>query len=72
MKLSMAPSTIPEGTVSIGGLKNVSQVGIPDIGVTSRARWLRYLLLKNPSSIFFVNFYIDANFSRKNPKNPQN
>ena len=46
MKLSMAPSTIPEGTVSIGGLKNVSQVGIPDIGVTSRARWLRYLLLR--------------------------
>ena len=46
MKLSMAPSTIPEGTVSIGGLKNVSQVGIPDIGVASRARWLRYLLLK--------------------------
>ena len=47
MKLSMAPSTIPEGAVSIGGLKNVSQVGIPDIGVASRARWLRYLLLKN-------------------------
>ena len=47
MKLSMAPSTIPEGTVSIGGLKNVSQVGIPDIGVASRARWLRYLLLNH-------------------------
>ena len=57
MKLSMAPSTIPEGTVSIGGLKNVSQVGIPDIGVASRARWLRYLLL---SDFYHLTGFLDT------------